>query len=178
MRWKKRRPNKIRFAHFLLAFTSRRFAEWPMSIKVHWKNVLNLKLKGKVKNWSFWIKKVANVFINFLFQYNILPTFRLSKMRSRLWAPLLNILISRHKSSKKQNSVYNQTTWLVTLSKEGIKLKNIFSSDKIRFHHTVFHFFFHPKLVDKVNIYGPKIKKGHRLPGGERGGGSTLSYFA
>ena len=106
MRCKKRRPNKIRFAHLLLAFILRRFAEWPMSIKVHWKHVLNFKLKGEVENWSFWIKTVANVFINFLFQYNILPTFELSKMRSRLWAALLNILKSSQIKLKKIR-IYN-----------------------------------------------------------------------
>ena len=44
------------------------------------------KVKSKIE--VFELRKYQTFFINFLFQYNILPTFGLSKMRSGLWAAL------------------------------------------------------------------------------------------
>ena len=75
------------------------------------------------------------------------------------------LYLSRQKSSEKNYSLYNQTARLVTLPKEGSKLKNIFPSDKIGFYHTVFLFFCFTrneliKWIPGVNLYGPKIKKG------------------
>ena len=40
------------------------------------------KIKSKIE--VFELRKYQTFFINFLFQYNILPTFGLSKMRSGL----------------------------------------------------------------------------------------------
>ena len=177
MRWKKRRPNKIRFARFLLAFISRRFAKWPMSIKVHWKHVLNGERLSQKLNGSFWIKKVSNVFYQFPFPIQYFANFWIIQNALRSVSCSSYLYLSRQKSSEKNYSLYNQTAWLVTLSKEEIKLKNIFSSDKIRFYHTVFLlFFFHPIWADKLNIYGPKIKKGTISRVAREGGGHYLLF--
>ena len=176
MRWKKRRPNKIRFARFLLAFISRRFAKWPMSIKVHWKHVLNGERLSQKLNGSFWIKKVSNVFYQFPFPIQYFANFWIIQNALRSVSCSSYLYLSRQKSSEKNYSLYNQTAWLVTLSKEEIKLKNIFSSDKIRFYHTVFLFFFHPIWVDKLNIYGPKIKKGTISRVAREGGALSLIW--
>ena len=115
-------------------------------IKVHWKHVLNLKLKGGVENWSFWIKKVSNVFYQFSFPIQYFDNFWIIHNALRSVSCSSYLCLSRHKSSKKKISVYNQTTWLVTLSKEGSKLKNTFPSDKIRFLSYSFPFFVSPVM--------------------------------
>ena len=177
MRWKKRRPNKIRFARFLLAFISRRFAKWPMSIKVHWKHVLNGERLSQKLNGSFWIKKVSNVFYQFPFPIQYFANFWIIHNALRSVSCSIYLYLSRQKSSEKNYSLYNQTAWLVTLSKEEIKLKNIFSSDKIRFYHTVFLFFFFT-LYELINwIFMDLRLKKVRSPGW-RGRGGTISYLA
>ena len=139
--------------------------------KVHWKHVLNGERLSQKLNGSFWIKKVSNVFYQFLFPIQYFANFWIIQNALRSVSCSSYLYLSRQKSSEKNYSLYNQTAWLVTLSKEEIKLKNIFSSDKSRFHHTVF-LFFHPKWVDKVNIYGPKIKKGTISRVAREGGGA------
>ena len=187
MRWKKRRPNKIRFARFLLAFISRRFAKWPMSIKVHWKHVLNGERLSQKLNGSFWIKKVSNVFYQFSFPIQYFANFWIIQNALRSVSCSSYLYLSRQKSSEKNYSLYNQTAWLVTLSKEEIKLKNIFSSDKIRFYHTVFLFFsfftlyelinwiFMDLRLKKVRSPGWRGREGHYLLFGQ-GGYVPLGY--
>ena len=173
MRWKKRRSNKIRFARFLLAFISRRFAKWPMSIKVHWKHVLNgERLSQKLK---IWIKKISNVFYQFPFPIQYFANFWIIQNALRSVSCSSYLYLSRQKSTEKNYSLYNQTAWLVTLSKEEIKLKNIFSSDKIRFYHTVFLFFF--TLYELINwIFMDLRLKKVRSPGWRGRGGHYLLF--
>ena len=101
MRWKKRRPNKIRFARFLLAFISRRFAKWPMSIKVHWKHVLNGERLSQKLNGSFWIKKVSNVFYQFPFPIQYFANFWIIQNALRSVSCSSYLYLSRQKSSEK-----------------------------------------------------------------------------
>ena len=161
MRWKKRRPNYIRFAHLLLAFISKRFAEWPMSMIVHWKHVLNLKLKGEVQNWSFWIKKVSNVFYQFSFPIQYFANFWIIHNALRSVSCSSYLYLSRHKSSKKKKLVsIIRPRGLLHCQKKGVNSRTFFLVTKFGFVIQFSFFLFHPKWVDKVNLYGPKIKKG------------------
>ena len=145
--------------------------------KVHWKHVLNGERLSQKLNGSFWIKKVSNIFYQFPFPIQCFANFWIIQNALRSVSFSSYLYLSRQKSSEKNYSLYNQTAWLVTPSKEAIKLKNIFASDKIRFYQTVFlFFFFHPIWVDKLNIYEPKIKKG-TISRVAREGGGALSLI-
>ena len=116
--------------------------------------MLNLKLKGEVENWSFWIKKVSNVFYQFSFPIQYFDN---------LWIihnALRSVSCSSYLQVKKKKLVsIIRPRGLLHCQKKGVNSKTLFLVTKFGFCHTVFLFLFHPKWVDKVNLYGPKIKK-------------------
>ena len=98
------------------------------------------KVKSKIE--VFELRKYQTFKNQFPFPIQYFANFWIIQNALRSVSCSSYLYFSRQKSSEKNYSLYNQTAWLVTLSKEEIKLKNIFSSDKIRFYHTVFLFFF------------------------------------
>ena len=145
--------------------------------KVHWKHVLNGERLSQKLNGSFWIKKVSNIFYQFPFPIQCFANFWIIQNALRSVSFSSYLYLSRQKSSEKNYSLYNQTAWLVTLSKEEIKLKNIFASDKIRFYQTVFLFFFFT-LYELINwiFMNLRLKKVRSRGWRGRGGGHYLLF--
>ena len=125
--------------------------------------ISNWKVKSKIEVLE--LRKYQTFFYQFSFPIQYFANFWIIHNALRSVSCSIYLYLSRQKSSEKNYSLYNQTAWLVTLPKEGSKLKNIFPSDKIGFYHTVFLFFCFTrneliKWIPGVNLYGPKIKKG------------------
>ena len=146
-------------------------------IKVHWKHVLNLKLKGEVENWSFWVKKVSNVFYQFSFPIQYFANFWIIHKALRSVSCSRYLCLSRHKSSKKKKKLVSiiRPRGLLHCQKKGVNSKTLFLVTKFGFVIQFSFFCFTRNELIKWIFMDLRLKKVRSS--GWRGGG-TLSYFA